>query len=404
MRSLSLKAYQALARNVSANAWHTDTKRPEGDLLMAIVETAQDALAMTYLAERLSALREPVHLLLVGAKSSRPKFAAHLLWADAPQENPDQIEPFLNHWKPDVCIWYGGPLDPLFISSIENRGLAMLLLGARTDQLDKSLWRWIPSIARQTLNAFDDITAQSEDAARMIRKWIGSRQYAIDVAAPLQISSAPLPVDDTTLTDVNEWVAGRPIWLAARVHEMELQDILGTHRELTKLTHRLLLVLVCDGFPSAMKARQLLAKQGWRCAHWEDGDIVDESTQILLVEETAEMGLWFRISPVSFLGNSLFSGMPGCDPYEAAALGSAVLYGPNVSAHLASYSRLAAAGAARIVRDMTGLKTAVSHVIAPDQAAHMAAAAWQVISEGAEATDHAAETIMEILDTRQVSS
>ena len=110
------------------------------------------------------------------------------------------------------------------------------------------------------------------------------------------------------------------------------------------------------------------------------------------------MGLWYRASPVCFLGSSLGQGHGGSDPYVAAALGSAIIYGPNVGTHLSSYSRLAAVGAARIVRDAAGLSRALAHLLAADQAASMAHAAWQIISEGAETTDTLVAQIQELLD------
>ncbi|NOR32353.1 MAG: 3-deoxy-D-manno-octulosonic acid transferase, partial [Sulfitobacter sp.] len=103
----------------------------------------------------------------------------------------------------------------------------------------------------------------------------------------------------------------------------------------------------------------------------------------------------------SFLGSSLHSGPGGCDPFEAAALGSAVLYGPKVRRFLPSYTRLAAEGAARIVNDATALGTAVSRLIAPDQAAVMAHAGWDVISRGAALTDKVIDLVQETLDQQE---
>ena len=88
----------------------------------------------------------------------------------------------------------------------------------------------------------------------------------------------------------------------------------------------------------------------------------------------------------------------GCDPLDAAALGSAVLYGPKVRHYMASYSRLAAAGAARIVNDSDALGAAVSTLIAPEHAAAMAHAGWDVISQGAALTDRVLDLVQDALD------
>ena len=83
---------------------------------------------------------------------------------------------------------------------------------------------------------------------------------------------------------------------------------------------------------------------------------------------------------------------------EPAALGSAILYGPNVGRYLEVYSRFANAGAARIVKDSDTLASAVQQCLAPDQAALMAAAGWNVASSGAEVTDKVIELVHDTLD------
>ena len=111
----------------------------------------------------------------------------------------------------------------------------------------------------------------------------------------------------------------------------------------------------------------------------------------------------YRLAPVTFLGGSLVSGVGGRDPFEAAALGSAILYGPNVGRYLAAYSRLASVGAARIVKDAETLAGAVQRLSAPDQAAAMAHAAWEVVTQGAEATDRLLDLLQDTLDLAEVA-
>jgi 3-deoxy-D-manno-octulosonic-acid transferase len=137
---------------------------------------------------------------------------------------------------------------------------------------------------------------------------------------------------------------------------------------------------------------------------WGDDPYPDETTQVMVADDPGDRGLFFRVAPVSFLGSSLVSGHGGCDPFEAAALGSAVLYGPKVRNFLPSYGRLATAGAARIVNDAGALGNAVSRLIAPDQAATMAHAGWDVISEGAELADRVIEMVQDRLDEEMGAS
>ncbi len=108
------------------------------------------------------------------------------------------------------------------------------------------------------------------------------------------------------------------------------------------------------------------------------------------------MGLWYRLSPVSLMGGSL-APVGGHNPFEPAALGSAILHGPHVANFADIYARLAAANATRAVEGAT-LGATLAEVLEPDVAARMAHAAWEVCSEGAEVTEKAMDLLFAMLD------
>jgi 3-deoxy-D-manno-octulosonic-acid transferase len=74
-----------------------------------------------------------------------------------------------------------------------------------------------------------------------------------------------------------------------------------------------------------------------------------------------------------------------------------------VQRYLASYARLANAGAARLVRDADTMAAALTLLTAPDQTAAMAHAAWEVSTAGAEVTDRVLELITDTLDLKAAS-
>jgi 3-deoxy-D-manno-octulosonic-acid transferase len=76
-----------------------------------------------------------------------------------------------------------------------------------------------------------------------------------------------------------------------------------------------------------------------------------------------EMGLWYRLAPLAFIGHSLpVPGRPltGKNPFEAAALGVAVLHGPCTTNFAESYDALTTTAAARFVEDGQMLGRAVA--------------------------------------------
>ena len=148
---------------------------------------------------------------------------------------------------------------------------------------------------------------------------------------------------------------------------------------------------------------RILTNDGWQVAQRSLDQEPDEHVQILIADTDDEMGLWLRIAPVCFMGNSLIKGAKGCSPNAATSLGSAVLHGPFISKYIPGYARLDAAGAAREVSDTTQLAAAVQDLLAPDKTAEMAHAGWEISTSGAEAMDHAIALIYDVLKPQEAS-
>ena len=398
MSSLSLTAYKALARSTKVAQADPYPTRPEGPLVWGVVHDDLSARALLHVLERVRHLRGPCILLITyvdKAPHIRPRkdVFCHAL----PVDTSETAKRFLDHWKPSMCLWFGGALNPALIAQAKSADVPMSLLSADEALLDQAIWRWLPSLARETLDAFDTLSAQDENAYRALRKMDNARRQ-IPIHNTLQIAVMPPTVNESVFEEVSNDLNGRPVWLAVQIQEDEIKDVLKAHRAMVKMNHRLALILVAASFPVSVEARRIIKSQGWRVCHWEDGDPIEENVQIILVEEPEEMGLWFRIAPLCFLGSSLRASGAGYDPYIPASLGSAIIYGPNTGSHRRSFSRLAAVGAARIVNDASSLARAVETLLAADQAALMAHAAWVTISEGAEATDAVIEDIQTHLD------
>ena len=213
-----------------------------------------------------------------------------------------------------------------------------------------------------------------------------------------------LPYNQSDHDELSKLLRGRHVWLAAMAQPDELPVILKAHQEVSKLAHRAFLVIVPDDITRTATYRQQLESSGWRFAIWSEGDLPEEATQILLADTVGELGLWYLLATVTFMGSSLFSGQSGRDPNEPAAHGSAILYGPNVSRYLTSYTRYSEAGAARLVRDAETLAAAVQRLIAPDESAAMAHAAWDVSSQGAAVTDQIIDLVQDSLDVLEARS
>jgi 3-deoxy-D-manno-octulosonic-acid transferase len=81
-------------------------------------------------------------------------------------------------------------------------------------------------------------------------------------------------------------------------------------------------------------------------------------TDIYVADTIGELGLFYALAPVAFIGGSLVP-HGGQNPVEAIKLGTAVLTGPNWKNFTDSYTQLLKAGGAKEVTDAESLAVAV---------------------------------------------
>lgn len=314
-----------------------------------------------------------------------------------PSENTSDIEGFLGYWKPAVCLWTGNVLPPALMAQAADSGCRLVLINCTGDGFKTPVLKWLPDTSGATLQLFHRVFCIGKTAeARLRRAGVDRRQ--ISRGSRLTETPAPLEYDDTQHETLSDLIHGRPVWLAARVRGDECATILAAHDRATRLAHRLLLILVPETEEDGVVCDAVAQESELRLCRWDMGDDLDENTQVMLCETSDELGLWYRLSPLVFMGGSIVPGHGGSEPLEAAALGSAIIYGPNVGKHLSSYSRLVEAGAARIVRDTESLSGAVTQLLAPDRAASMAHAGWDVVSSSAMVADKIVETVQDCVD------
>ncbi|MBE1294443.1 MAG: 3-deoxy-D-manno-octulosonic acid transferase [Rhodobacteraceae bacterium] len=400
-RSLGLAAYLAFARRQPPRLAEIDCPRPKGVVIWLHSTDPTRARTLAKLGLRLAAQRSDARVLLTTPHDLplTQTLPDGVIWQPCPSESPADIAVFLAHWQPEIMIWLGSSIRPALIDAVRTRDIPSMMLEVHRPKLDQKR-RWGPEPIRGTLSRFNTIFAQDKATAIRLRKLLGDSSK-VEVSGTLMEEAPALRVQESDLEELRSCLAGRPVWLAARLQPEELETVLNAYRAVLRLSFRMLLVVVPDNPAQAKAMRETIAAGGWRVADWDNGDFPEENTQVLFAETPDELGLWYRIAPISFVGSSLIPGAGGRDPLEPAALGSAILYGPSVRRYLSSYTRLANVGAARIVKDADSLTAALMFLAAPDQVAAMAHAGWQVVSDSAAVSDKVLEHAHMLMDTQE---
>lgn len=399
---LGLATYRALSWRTALPAQDPPPPRPRGPLVWMHATSPERYLALRDLGARLQMQRPEVHLLIT-VNASVP--VSHHSGDNIPpqpllSDHPLAVRGFLDHWRPDLGLWTGGDLMPNLICQAADRGIALVLADLDGAALPRHRAGWLTDVTRPCLERFEIILTDGTATAAKLRR-IGLPAGKIEAHTRLVMGVSPPPCPDTALDAATQALSGRPLWLAAFLQPGEFAPVLTAHRDALRFHHRLLLVAV-PAEPSDTAALVEAAESaGLRYADWHGGDTIGEEVQLLICDDSGDLGLWYRMAPVTFMASSLSEGTTGRSPFEASALGSAVLYGPNIQAHATAYDRLTQVQAALKVNGPESLTQAVVQLSAPDQAAAMALAGWDTITESAALTDHLVEMIQDRLDQKE---
>jgi 3-deoxy-D-manno-octulosonic-acid transferase/glycosyltransferase involved in cell wall biosynthesis len=376
---------------------HSATPRPEGRLIWFHAASVGESLSLLGLIDALHAARPDLRMLVTtgtvtsaGLMADRlPAAAAH---AFAPYDTPGAMARFLDHWRPNLAVWAESELWPRMVHDTHARGIPMLLINARLSEASAEGWSRAAGLARAMLTRFEAILAQEDDTARRLTA-LGAPPARLRVTGTLKEDAAAPACDAGELARLAALVGDRPRWLAASTHPGEEEIVAEAHRA---FPGHLLILAPRHPERGAALADQLRAA-GWQVARRAAGEDPGPATQIYLTDTLGEMGLWFRLAPLSFVGGSLTE-VGGHNPYEPAALSSAILHGPHVANFAPIYARLAAADAALEVRGADSLAQGLAALSTPGAAQAQAERAAQAATEAAGATRAALAAILGALD------
>jgi 3-deoxy-D-manno-octulosonic-acid transferase len=179
-------------------------------------------------------------------------------------------------------------------------------------------------------------------------------------AAPL------LPVDEAVLATWQSLIKDRTVWLAASTHPGEENKVIEVHKAL-KADHPDLLTMIVPRHPErGDELAKTIEAAGLNVAQRSKQMRPDSKTDIYLGDSLGELGLFYRLAPIAFIGGSL-APQGGQNPLEAARLGCALLFGPHTDNFAETTALLEHRGAARRIVDTDDLCAAVRHLFGAER-------------------------------------
>ncbi|MEB3702825.1 3-deoxy-D-manno-octulosonic acid transferase [Candidatus Bealeia paramacronuclearis] len=273
----------------------------------------------------------------------------------APLDLPQVVTRFLEVWEPDLSIGVESELWPNTLTLTQERGIPTLILNAKLSKRSYQRWKMLPSLISPMLEKMALVGAQTiEDQQRF--QDLGAP--FVEVMPNLKLLGEPLLYEEKALQKLETEIQGRPHWCAANIHPGEDEVMITAHKKLKDTYPQLLTILVPRHPERASEMRVRAEGEGFRCAQRSLGEKLMPETDIYLADTFGEMGLFYKLSNLSFVGATLIS-KGGHNPLEAAQLGSYVIHGPHTFSNPALFQFLKNEGCAEEIQNVEELVSTI---------------------------------------------
>jgi 3-deoxy-D-manno-octulosonic-acid transferase len=381
----------------------TRLSRPNGTLLWLHAASVGETQSVLTLIDKLLAQHAHLHILvttgtLTSASMVKGKNIARVIHQYLPSDVPLACSRFLKHWKPDLAMWVESELWPQMLHKISERNIPLVLVNGRMSPRAYKRWQRWPKLVKHMLLSFDTMFAMSEeDGARY--RLLGAKK--VRYVGNLKYDAEALSADSNSLAQLGEQVGSRPAWVAASTHPGEEMQLIHTHQQVKGLYPDIVTIIIPRHAHRGKAIAAELRAANVQVAQRSEGQPITETTEVYLADTMGELGLFFRLSDIVFLGGSLVA-HGGHNPLEPARLNCALLTGEHTHNFAAVMEALRAQKAIQVVQDNDVLARAVVKLLADDEARlGMAERALSVVMASQGAGDTIVQQINQLLHERK---
>jgi 3-deoxy-D-manno-octulosonic-acid transferase len=318
--------------------------RPAGPLIWLHAVGLGETLALRGLIAALAARTEAHFLITSTTRTSAEVLAQNVpprtIHQFLPLDAPGYVAKFLDYWRPALSIWAEQDLWPGAVAATDARGIPLALVNARMNSAAYARRARFHGLFADLLARFRLLTAQDDTTARHLHA-LGAPK--VSVTGSLKAAAPPLSANPTSLAEARAVLAGRRPVLLASSHAEDEFALFAALRD-----HPCPLILIAPRDPA--RATEIAARatgHGLTVTRRSLGQ--GPEADVWIVDTFGEMGVWYRLCPTTLIGGT-FGPTEGHNPWEPAALGSAILHGPRTANFAADFAALHLAGAAKAVQ------------------------------------------------------
>ena len=291
-----------------------------------------ETLSIIGLIKEITKINDKLEFLITsGTKTSSqvlsmrmPKNAVHQF---VPMDTPRAVKLFLKHWRPDFAIWVESEIWPRLLIETSKTKIPMWLVNGSMSLRSYKKWRYVPLSMQYLYNKFEKIYLRDERSAGFLNQ-LGLSSENFTVYGSLKADQEKLEFRKSDLKEVKKILKDKRVWLAASTHAGEEETVLKAHKHLLEVDKDIFLVLVPRHPERGKELMKLARSLNLNSSLRSKSRKINSTDQVHIGDTLGELGLWYELTRVSFIGGSITRN-GGHNPYEAILADTFIIHGPE---------------------------------------------------------------------------
>lgn len=337
-----------------------------------------------------------------GMAELRRRLPGHILKIYYPIDRKKWVQRALGTIHPEALILVETEIWPNFLWRAQQMNVPTFLVNARISESSFKGYRRFNSIFRGLFQGVSRVCCPSQTDARRLHE-LGCRADAVHVVGNMKFDTAA--PDGQKKLNARELLdrIGVPrnalIMVAGSTHDGEEALLAKAFLKLKKRFPQLFLIIVPRHHERGREAGRAVKSKGVNVIYRRDlrrrEPHAVNGVDCLLVNTTGELKFFYEIADIVFVGKSI-TAKGGQNPIEPAALGKAIVFGPNMQNFRAIVPEFLEAEAVRQVGSARELEPVLSELLAdPKLREEMGVRAQEVVKRNYGAIKRTVDVIAE---------
>ena len=201
-----------------------------------------------------------------------------------------------------------------------------ILLNARITKKSFKRWKKLGLFSKNLFKNFNTVYPQNIETNKYLKQ-LGAKK--IKKIGNLKFSQNSYDTSLVIDQKLKGFLKNKKYWCATSTHQGEELICVNTHLKLQKRYKNLITIIIPRHAQRAEELESDFQKLGINTHLHSSKNLIDNKTQIYIVDTYGETKLFFKVCKIIFLGKSI-SSKGGQNPLEPARYGCKVIHGPHI--------------------------------------------------------------------------